>query len=177
MYLWNQSNDPTTCARCGIAAAPGEPTDCHSPQCPNPIIDASDHQPGCIHHQGPQCRRDAGILHRRLDWPHIQNYLGTEPLTCRHCGETISPGQPVFTAADDDYQAPYCTESCLLIETVKESDWRTGFTDGLEQAAKRLHAVITGQTAHQDPHRHCVICANPLALQDTDVRRSCNPKQ
>ena len=44
MHLWNESNNPATCARCGHqATAQGAIVNCAHPFCTKPIFDISDH--------------------------------------------------------------------------------------------------------------------------------------
>ena len=176
-HLWNYSDNPPTCARCNRRSTRNRPTptrECAHPLCPPEILDPSDHHPECAHFHGAPCRRESAIIESRLDLPQVQLHNGDNPVPCRNCNFLIETGQPVFSDLSSDYETPYCSETCLLIDSVQTAAHRQGFHAGLADAGQRLTALITGaHPIHNNSHRHCTVCNSAIHNDRSDICDNC----
>ena len=176
-HLWNESANPPTCTRCGRHSTQNRASatrECAHPLCPPTTLDPSDHHPECAHHHGGACRRESAIIDSRLDLPQVQDHNGDISTPCRNCAFPIEPGHPVFSDLSSDYAAPYCSEVCLLIDTVQTAAHREGFKDGLAEASQRLAALIAGShPLHNNSHRHCTVCNSTIHDERSTICSDC----
>ena len=168
-HLWNVHREEITCERCGAAAQPGgNETPCPNNKCPETIYHPSDHHPECPEFQENPCIPYAGKMEQFLDCPVV--YLRpetTHKTRCNLCRDFMAAGAPVFSDLSSEYEAAYCSEICLLVDSAKHSGYREGVEQGRREAAAVISRIITQEPAPDPdgrccrirlPHSHCIIC-------------------